>query len=376
MEKYKDVAVIGGGQAGLSMSYHLSQQGVEHVVLEKADCIADSWRRRYDSLALITPNWMNSLTGLTFSGEADGFADKSGVISYLERYALFTKPPLQLGCCVTAINRSSAGFAIEATSLKLHARHVVLATGPFQRPKFPDFYRATAGNICHLHSSQYRNPQQLPAGDVLVVGSGNSGVQIAAELARQNNVYLSRERDAMIPRRIRGQDFVGMLPKFGINDRHIEERDRDMVADFMWWMDRFGLYEMSIATPLGQILGRGSDPYIGESMTSLVKSTNIVLMGKVVDMDGDTVVFADGKKLRPRSVIWCTGYQHDYSWVHVPAFDDRSVPMHERGVTRVPGLYVLGLRWMHMADSGLLRGVGRDAAYLSSQIAAALKKSA
>ncbi len=376
MDKYKDVAVIGGGQAGLSMSYHLSQQGVEHVVLEQADCIADSWRQRYDSLALITPNWMNGLTGLTFPGEADSFGVKSDVISYLENYAVFTKPPLQLGCRVTAVNRSSAGFVIDTTSLSLRARHVVLATGPFQQPKFPDFYRATTGQVCHLHSSQYRNPQQLPPGDVLVVGSGNSGVQIAVELARQSNVFLSRERDAAIPRRIRGQDFVGILPKFGINDRHIDDQDRDRVADFMWWMDKFGLYEMPIGTPLGQILGRGSDPYIGESMTSVLKSTDIVLMDKVVDMHGDTVVFADGKELQPRSVIWCTGYQHDYGWVHAPAFDDRFAPMHERGVTRVPGLFVLGLRWMHMADSGLLRGVGRDAAYLSSQIAAVMKKSA
>ena len=111
-------------------------------------------------------------------------------------------------------------------------------------------------------------------------------------------------------------------------------------------------------------------------MMSVAKSTGIVLMDKMTGMHNDTAIFADGQKLKPRSVIWCTGYQHDYSWVHAPAFDDRSVPLHERGVTRVPGLYVLGLRWMHMADSGLLRGVGRDASYLSSQIVAAMKKSA
>ena len=376
MDKYTDVAIIGGGQAGMSMSHQLSQQGVEHVVLEQADCIANSWRQRYDSLTLITPNWMSGLAGLAFPGDANGFGSKSDVVNYLEDYAAFTKPPLKLGCRVTALNRSATGFIIDATSLSLRARHVVLATGPFQQPKFPDVYRNTASQVFHLHSSQYRTPQQLPPGDVLVVGSGNSGVQIAVELARQSNVFLSRERDVAIPRRISGQGFVSILPKFGINDCHVADQDRDTVADFMWWMDKFGLYEMSIHTPLGQILGKGSDPYIGEPMMSVAKSTGIVLMDKVTGMHNDTAIFADGQKLKPRSVIWCTGYQHDYSWVHAPAFDDRSVPLHERGVTRVPGLYVLGLRWMHMADSGLLRGVGRDASYLSSQIVAAMKKSA
>lgn len=344
MQERFEVIIVGGGQAGLALGYYLALQKRSFLILEGAPRIGHSWRTRYDSLRLFTLTRYH-LPGLPFPGEADRYPTKDEVADYLGGYAQTFALPVRLNTVVKAVTQAEKGYRVETDGPVYLADQVVVATGPFQRPYVPALQAGLAPDLFQIHSSEYRNPAQLPAGAVLVVGAGNSGAQIAEELARTRQVYLSEgKRKPALP-----QQFLG--------------------KDLFWWFTRLGVMNVTVDSPMGRRMSR-TDLLIGSDLMRLVKSHGVEMVGRAEQAQGRTIRFADGRTIQVESVLWATGFRPDYSWIHAQVFDERGQPRQRRGVTDCPGLYFLGLHWQHTRGSALLGWVGRDAEYLAAQIEA------
>lgn len=342
MQERLEVIIIGAGQAGLAMGYYLKKQQRSFLILDGAPRIGDSWRARYDSLRLFTPTQYH-LPGLPFPGGVGQYPTKDEVADYLETYAQTSGLPVQLNTPVRSVAQADRGYRVESGEQVYCADQVVIATGPFQRPFVPALNSRLAPEIYQVHSSAYRSPAELPPGPVLVVGGGNSGVQIAEELARTHRVYLSEgSRKPAVPQQILGRDLF-------------------------WWLSRAGIMKITADSAIGQRLSQ-KDLLIGTSLTRLVQRYKVELLGRAEQAQGRTIRFAGGRSIQVESVIWATGFRSDYSWVHLPVFDQRGVPRHRRGVTDSPGLYFLGLQWQHTRGSALLGWIGQDAEYLAACI--------
>jgi putative flavoprotein involved in K+ transport len=341
-----DVVIIGGGQSGLAAGYCVAKQGRSLAILEQGAEVGHSWRNRWDSLRLITPSPYNNLPGLPFPSASSPFPTKDETADYLKLYAETFKLPVRLGVQVESVKRSSAGYRVQTSGGSFEAVQVIVATGPFQRPSVPRFSEALARDVVQIHSSQYRNHRQLPPGDVLVVGSGNSGAGIAKDLANTHRVHLSVGARSWVPRRLLGRDVF-------------------------FWLHRLKAMDVTIESRLGKLWSRSPDAVIGMNPEVMARESGVTLVGRTQGIDGDRIRFADGRSLRAVSVIWATGFKSDYGWIDVPVLDGRGMPIHARGVTSAPGLYFLGLKWQYRNDSSLLGGVGRDAAFIASQVAAA-----
>jgi putative flavoprotein involved in K+ transport len=345
MERRYDVIVIGGGQAGLAMGWHLARQGRDFLILDNAARVGDAWRTHWDSLRLFTPARYDALPGMEFPAEPDHLPGKDEVADYLERYAWVFGLPVRSGERVWAIRRAPGGrgFLVETSVCVYQAEQVVVATGPFQTPLIPGVGSALPREITQLHSSRYRNPSQLPDGPVLVVGGANSGVQIAAELAATRPTWLAvGEKLPRLPTTLLG-------------------------TSVFTWLERIGAMDLSVDTKLGR---RAStrDVLIGESPRRVARALGVKLTGRVTKPTQQGVRTADGAVIEPATVVWATGFRMDFSYVRLPVFDERERPIHLRGVTAEPGLYFLGLPWQHTRGSALLGWVGRDAAHLAEQI--------
>jgi putative flavoprotein involved in K+ transport len=338
-----DVIVIGGGQAGLAIAWHLARRHLRFVVLEAAPGIGHSWRSRWDSLTLFTPAQYNALPGMPFPGPPDTYPAKDPVAGYLTAYAAEFNLPVRLNARVTDLRRAADGFESRTDGGVFRARQVVVATGPFQVPVTPPAAQWLDGSVSQLHSAGYRNQQALPPGPVLVVGGGNSGFQIAEELAAARQVNLSiATRAPMLPQRLAGKDLF-------------------------WWLTRLGLMRVSAESRPGHRLRTRPDFIIGSSRRRL-QAAGVRFRPAVAGADGRTVRFADGSSLDAGIVIWATGYRSDYSWIHMPGVTRDGQVLHRRGVTDVPGLYFLGLPWQHTRGSALLGFVHEDATYLAGLI--------
>jgi putative flavoprotein involved in K+ transport len=338
-----DVAVIGGSQAGLAMAWHLAREQLQFVVLEAAPEIGHTWRSRWDSLTLFTPAQHNSLPGMPFPSPPDTYPTKDPVAGYLQAYAEAFNLPVRLDARVTHLGKTAAGFEIRTQDEVLRARQVVVATGPFQVPFIPPAAQWLDGSVAQLHSAGYRNPQALPPGPVLVVGGGNSGFQIAEELAATRQVDLSIATKApILPQRLAGRDLF-------------------------WWLTRLGLMRVTTQSRLGRRLSARPDFIIGSSRRRL-QAAGVRFRPGVAGADKRTVRFTDGSGLDADTVIWATGYRSDYSWIGIPGAAREGKVAHRRGVTEVPGLYFLGLSWQHTRGSALLGFVHDDAAYLAGLI--------
>ena len=340
-----DVVVIGGSQAGLAMAWHLARQHLRFVVLEAGPEPGHVWRSRWDSLLLFTPAQYAALPGMPFPGAADTYPTKESVAGYLNAYAAEFNLPVRLNTRVTALVRTAEGFEARTDDGVLRARQVVMATGPFQVPYVPPAAQRLDGSVIQLHSAGYRNPEALPPGPVLVVGGGNSGFQIAEELAATRQVDLSIATKApVLPQRLAGKDLF-------------------------WWLTRLGLMRVTAGSRLGRRLRTRPDFIIGSSRRRL-RAAGVRFRPAVTHAEGRAVRFADGSSLDAGAVIWTTGYRSDYSWIHIPGIVGDGHVIHRRGVTDVPGLYFLGLPWQHTRGSALFGFVHDDAAHLADRIAA------
>ena len=342
MSARRDVIVIGGGQAGLAIGHHLAAQGRDFLILEAASEPAATWRERWDSLVLFTPVRNNSLPGTRFPGDPDHYPTRDEVVAYLEGYA--SRLPVELNSRVTAVRQADAGFVVEAGGRLYEADQVVIATGPFQVPFVPAIASRLNPDVTQLHSTEYRNPASLPPGRVLVVGGGNTGFQIAEELAASHEVHLAiGSRQTPLPQRIFGRDLFRYLEKLG-------------------------LMRTSVETRLGSRL-QHRDALIGSSPRS-IRRRGVRVHPRALDASGSQLTFKDGERLSVDGVIWASGFRVDHSWVHVPVFDETGRAQHRRGVTSAPGLYFLGLQWQYTRGSALLGWVKDDAHHIAEQIAA------
>ena len=340
-----EVAVIGAGQAGLALGYHLSRQDRRFVILDRGDAVGSAWRNRWDSLTLFTSRRYDSLPGLPFPGDPDGYPSRDEVVSYLERYAATFELPVELDSHVHSVSRAETGFAIELDDRQIYADQVVVATGPFQAPRVPAFADGLGPDVVQMHSDGYRNPAGVPEGTVLVVGGGNTGFQIAEELSASRDAHLSvGSRQTPLPQRILGRDLF-------------------------WYLEATGLIRKSTDTRVGSRLA-GRDTLIGSSPRGIRRRYGVELHPRAVAAEGSKVSFSDGSALEVQAVIWATGYRPDHSWIDLPVFDDGGRVVHQRGVTASPGLYFLGLSWQYTRGSALLGWVKDDAEYVAGQVAA------
>jgi putative flavoprotein involved in K+ transport len=342
-ERY-DVVVVGAGQAGLAAGHFLARRGRRFVILEAADAIGPAWRERWDSLLLFTPRRYDSLPGLAFPGDPDGYPTRDEVVAYLEQYAERFELPIELGSRVRSVTKQDGTFALDVGDRKIEAEQVVVATGPFQVPRVPAFADDLAPEVFQTHSTGYRKPSDVPQGTVLLVGGGNTGYQIAKELAATHAVKIAiGSRQTPLPQRILGRDLF-------------------------WWLTKLGLLEKTVDSRIGR-RARHRDTLIGSSPREL-RRHGIELKPRVVGASARTVSFADGSELDADAVIWATGYRPDYSWIELPGTAEAGAARHRRGVTDVPGLYFLGLSWQHTRGSALLGWVEDDAAFVVEQIEA------
>ena len=340
-----DVVVIGGGQAGLAMAWHLTRRGMRFVVLEAGPEHGHVWRDRWDSLKLFTPAQYSSLPGQPFPAPTDTYPTRDQVADYMRTYAKAFDLPVTLNARVTDLRRVGDSFEVRAGDDVYRTRQVVVATGPFQAPFTPPPARQLDPAVTQLHSAAYRNPQALPPEPVLVVGGGNSGLQIAEELASSRSVDVSiGASPPMLPQRLLGKDLF-------------------------WWLTRFGLQSRPADSRLGRRMQARGDFVIGTSRRNL-RRAGVRFRPRFAEAGGQTVRFADGSALDIAVVIWATGFRLDYAWLDVPGVVTDGHVAHRRGVTDVPGLYFLGLSWQHTRGSALLGFVKDDAAYLAEQITA------
>jgi len=338
-----DVVVVGGSQAGLAMAWQLQRLGLDFVVLEAGPEVGHVWRSRWDSLQLFTPAQYDALPGMAFPASADTYPTKDPVADYLQAYAAAFQLPVRLNARVTDLRRVGDDFEVRTADATFRARQVVVATGPFQVPFVPPPAGKLDDSVTQVHSADYRNPQALADGPALVVGGGNSGFQIAEELAATRTVDLSIATTyPMLPQRLAGRDLF-------------------------WWLTRLGLLRVTVTSRLGRRMSR-RDFVIGTNRKRLERA-GVRFRPRLVDTDGHTVRFADHSLLEDVGVVvWATGYRSDYAWIHIPGVVREGHVVHRRGVTEVPGLCFLGLSWQHTRGSALLGFVADDAAYLAEQI--------
>jgi putative flavoprotein involved in K+ transport len=343
--EHLDVAVVGGGQAGLAMGYYLRERGLRFVIFERGDSIAPAWRERWDSLTLFTPRRYSALPGLPFPGDPDGYPTRDEVIAYLERYAETFELPIELNREVHRVSQEGGRFVLEMEGRRATADQVVVATGPFQTPFVPELAQDVDPGLWQAHSTGYRKPADVPEGTVLVVGGGNTGFQIAKELSATHKVVLSvGSKQKPLPQRIAGRDLF-------------------------WWLTKTRLLSKTVESRLGSKL-QYRDTLIGSSPRELTRRYGVEMKARATAATGRRVRFEDGSELEVDAVIWATGYRPDFSWIDLPILGSNGRLRHRRGVTDVPGLLFLGLTWQWTRGSALIGWVKDDAAFLSERIAA------
>ncbi|MEM9092495.1 MAG: MSMEG_0569 family flavin-dependent oxidoreductase [Cyanobacteria bacterium P01_F01_bin.53] len=405
MNPHFPVIIVGGGQAGLSISYCLKQNNIDHIIFEK-NTIAHSWQsKRWDSFCLVTPNWQCTLPGYSYPGEdPQGFMQRDEIVRYIKDYAQSFQPNLKEGVAVEKISSHADGFMVDTSIGQYSANQVVIATGGYHRPKIPRMAERLPLDIVQLHSSEYKNPTSLPEDkSILVVGTGQSGCQIAEDLhLAGKQVHLCVGGAPRSPREYRGKDVVDWLDQLGYYDIPIDEHPqketvrtktnhyvtgrgggreidlRQFATEGMQLYGKLNIIQGNYLT-LQDDLQQNLD--YADSVAESIKGTidNYIKNNQIeapteapyapVWQPENTPLSVDLKAANIGTVIWATGYHMDFSWIEVPAFDGKGYPSHERGVTTTEGLYFLGLPWLYTWGSGRFSGVARDANYLASYIA-------
>jgi putative flavoprotein involved in K+ transport len=405
-----DTVIIGGGHAGLTMSYFLSQVGREHVILERGR-VGERWRsERWDSFCFQFPNWTIELPGYKYQcDDSDAFAPGHEVVRFLDGYADSIDAPVRCGVNVTSVEQVSrtGQYLIHTQDRMIEARNIVIATGPFQFPAVPPLSAQLPSDLFQVHSSKYRNTKQLPSGAVLVVGSGSSGGQIADELIESGRrVYFSVGRHRRVPRRYRGRDYVWWSSAMGLFDQRVDTLPS--VEAKNWPLPLLtgvnGGYDLELrrmaaggATLLGHLrsvagntlgiagdlkdtlekagvwftdLKKSVDDYVTETGMDVPKENPVAEGLAEPEEVSNPILELDLKAAGIASIVWATGFRNNFGWVKLPIFDATGDPVHRRGVTSLPGIYFLGLRWLYKRKSFFLimGGPAEDAAYIAEHI--------
>jgi putative flavoprotein involved in K+ transport len=337
---------VGAGQAGLSIGYWLRKLQRSFLLLEAGPRIGESWRRRYDSLVLFTPRRYSALPGLAFPGDPQGRPTKDEMADYLQTYADHFALPIQTGTRVVGMQKHGEMFMLHTTQGAYQARTVIVATGPFHRPSIPAFASVLSSQVEQLHSASYHNPSEIPPGPVLVVGAGDSGTHIAAELAHAHPVSLAAAHPLyFVP--------LTLLDK-----------------SLFWYLDHLRLLEVEGATRLGKWLKAQPEPVLGLELKRALRERQVQIRPRATSAQSNVVQFADGKEIQVRTVIWATGYRQDFSWIHIPGLPGAcGQPGEQQGFTSIPGLFFLGFPWQPSRGSALVGWVGKDARRLAARLA-------
>jgi putative flavoprotein involved in K+ transport len=406
VEGHYEVVIVGGGQAGLSMSYFLQQARIGHIVFEK-HFVTHAWRtQRWDAFSLVTPNWQCALPGHPYEGkDPHGFMKKDEIIEYLDGFVAAVNAPVREGVTVQLVRpRAEGGYRVVTTAGELSAGQVVIASGGYHAPIIPRMAERLPEDVVQVHSAQYRNPQSLPEGAVLVVGSGQSGAQIAEDLhLAGKRVYLATGDAPRCARFYRGKDVVDWLADMGYYEMSVDEHPlregvRDNTNHYVTGRDggrdidlrQFALDGMEL---FGRMTGLDGSvlEFAGDLKANLDHADNIynsinAAIDKYIEKTGieaqpgtnylpvwepqEERLTLDLRQAGITSIVWCIGFLPDFGWIDAPVFNGRGTPVHKRGVTGQEGLYFLGLPWLHTWGSGRFSGVARDAQYLSEQIVA------
>ena len=353
--EYRDVIVIGAGQAGLATGYYLAQRSVDFVILDAGSEVGEVWTKRWDSLRLFSPAKYSSLPGFAFPAAPFHLPTKDEVAAYFKAYVTRFQLPVRLGVKVTRVHRQGQQYFLETNAGLFSASHVVIAIGTYHAPKIPAFAKDMEKGIVQLHSSQYRNPQQIKAGKVMAVGASSSGAQIAMDLAQPHEVYLAGRDPGNSPRRLLGRDIY-------------------------WWLYTTGLGNLSRDSWLGRKMARSFDTGGGHGGGRVAMPAQMILdagvrwVPRIVGTQNGLPLLEDGQVLDVQTVIWATGFRPDYRWVEEMPVNREGYPVHTRGVVEgEPGLYVMGLVFQYRLNSHMVGGVGRDAEYLGKVIAERLQ---
>jgi putative flavoprotein involved in K+ transport len=344
--------IVGGGQAGLSVGYHLGRRGLPFVILDAGERIGDAWRNRWDSLRLFSPARYDGLTGMAFPAPGASYPTKNEMADYLEAYAHRFGLPVQTGVEVDGLSKHGDRFVVTAGERQFESENVVVAMANYQRPRVPAFAGQLDPRIVQLHAADYRNPSQLRDGGVLVVGAGNSGAEIAIEVVCSHPTWVA-----------------------GAGPGHIPLRPETLAARYLLIrLVRFvGHHVLSVNTPIG----RKVRPKLLHKATPLIRvkpkdlaAAGVERVPRVVGAREGLPLLEGGRVLDVANIIWCTGFHPSYAWIDLPVFDEDGDPMHERGVVASePGLFFVGLQFLTSMTSATVTGVGRDAAYIAQAIA-------
>ncbi len=352
-----ETVIIGGGQAGLSVGYHLARRDRRFAILDANERIGDAWRKRWDSLSLFTPARRDALPGWPFPAPAWSFPTKDEMADYLEAYAARFDLPVRTGIRVDGLSREADRYVLAAGDRRFEADHVVVASGAYQRPRIPAFAPELDPGIVQLHSSQYRDPSQLQEGGVLVVGAANSGAEIALEVSRDHRTWLSGRHPGQEPYRPGSRSFRLLLPVIWFVASHV----------------------LTVKTPTGRMVRQkfhvGGAHHSRGLPLARVRPKDITAAGiervpRTAGARGGLPVLDDGQVLEVTNVIWCTGFVPDFAWIDLPVFAEDGGPVHNRGIVgSEPGLYFVGLVFLYAVASSLVGGVGRDAEHIAKHIA-------
>jgi len=352
-----DTVVVGAGQAGLAVGFYLAQQGRSFVILDAHERVGDSWRQRWDSLRLFTPARYDAMPGSHFPGSPWAFPSREEFSDYLESYAVKRNLPVRTRTPVRRLALEGTGYVVETDSGRLLTDHVIVAAGFDRLPQTPVFSAELEPAITQLHSSEYRNPEQIPDGDVLVVGAGNSGADIALELSRTHQVHLSGRHPGQVPFKI--------------------ERPSSRILSLLVFA-AFA-HVLTTSTPMGRRARAGILAHSGPLIrvkTADLEAAGVHRVPRVVGVRDGLPVIEGGQTLSVASVVWCTGYRPDHSWIDLPVIGADGLPLHDRGVCpSQPGLYFLGQLFQYSLASSMIHGVARDAKYVADHLAGVAKSS-
>ncbi|MCG1035015.1 flavin-containing monooxygenase [Polaribacter sargassicola] len=342
----KDYIIIGAGQSGLAIAYHLTKQKANFLIVDANKETGAPWLKRWDSLKLFTPSEFNSLPGMKFPYKKGHYANKFEVADYLKAYVFKFKIPIEFNQRVSSLKKENGVFILKSKTKTFKAKNVIIATGPFHKPFTPSCDKKISKDIFQIHSEHYKSPDQLQEGATLVVGAGDSGVQILKEISEiKKKVYFSGNTNiASLP-----QEFLGKT--------------------LWWWFSKVGFLSANKYSFIGKKLSNSGQPVIGTDVKTLFKKENIICVGRTLDANEESIFFEKQKVNDIKNIVWATGFKPNFNWIENIELDKDQYPKNYRGVSNLEGLYFIGLPWLYTRGSATLGGVKKDAKYLCNHLA-------